>query len=143
MIVSRFVSSHTSHARLHVNARTRPLRQAMRQARTVARRGGDSPSHPRTSTNASPLRSHGVALRTAAPEPGQHARSSFNDSRRKLILTANYRPMSVTVVLSMRNVLTCSDSPGGQQPSAELTEKKSAAKATNRQVTSGRLYSYG
>ncbi len=42
---SRFVSSHVSRARLHLNARTRPLRQTMRQARTVARRGGDSPHH--------------------------------------------------------------------------------------------------
>jgi hypothetical protein len=35
VIVSRIVSSHASRARLHVNARTRPLRQTLRQPRTV------------------------------------------------------------------------------------------------------------
>ena len=37
MIVSRFVSSHASRARLHVNARTHRLRRTMRQARSVVR----------------------------------------------------------------------------------------------------------
>ena len=36
MIVSLLVSSHISPARLHVNARTWPLRQTLRQARNVA-----------------------------------------------------------------------------------------------------------
>jgi hypothetical protein len=41
VIVSLFVSSHPSRARLHVNARTRPLRQTLRQTRSVAQRRDD------------------------------------------------------------------------------------------------------
>ncbi len=108
MIVSRFVSSHPSRARLHVNARTRPLRQTMRQARAVARRGGDSPSQPRTSTSGSPLRSHGAAPRTEAPVPGPHARSSSNDSSERSIPMGNCRPMSVIVAPNTPSAPTCS-----------------------------------
>ena len=43
VIVSRLVSSHVSRARLHVNARTRTLRQAVRRGRTVREPSGWSP----------------------------------------------------------------------------------------------------
>ena len=108
MIVSRFVSSHASRARLHVNARTHPLRQTLRRVRTVARRGGDSPSQPRRSTRRSPLKSRGVAPMTEAPEPGPHARNSYNDSRRKLIQTGNCRLTNVSAAPNTLNVLICS-----------------------------------
>jgi hypothetical protein len=114
VIVSRFVSSHASRARLHVNARTHPLRQTMRQVHTVARRGGDSPSQPRTSTIGSPQRSHGAVPMIAAPALGLHDRNSFNDSRKRLIQMANYLLTSATVAPSTRSVPTCSNLPKGR-----------------------------
>lgn len=122
MIVSLFVSSRASRARLHVNARTRPLRQTMRQTHTVALEGGEAPSQPRTSTSGSPLRSHGVAPRTEAPEHGPPARNSFNVSRERSIPMGNYRPMSATVAPSMRNAPTCCDLPRGSQPPARRAD---------------------
>jgi hypothetical protein len=41
VIVSRFVLSQPSRARLHVNACTRPLRRALRRSRNVAQRRDD------------------------------------------------------------------------------------------------------
>ena len=44
------VSSHASRARLHVNARTRPLRQTRRQPRTVTRARDNPPTQAHAST---------------------------------------------------------------------------------------------
>ena len=53
MIVSPLVSSHASHARLHVNARTQALRQTLRQVRNVVMWGGGhgDPSHGNQNDN--------------------------------------------------------------------------------------------
>ncbi len=87
------------------------LRQTLRQARSVAARGGAGhrgQGHQPADSGRDLVESH---RRPQCAAPGQRARSSCNGSSERLTLTANCRPTNADAAPSTRNAPTCFASP--------------------------------
>jgi hypothetical protein len=82
VLVSRFVSSHVSHARLHVSAYTG--HETNPETSTERSGGGGVPHRRQRHQPADSSRSHGAARPTGTPAPDQCARSSLQHLEREV-----------------------------------------------------------
>ena len=130
VIVSRFVSSHASRARLHVNARTCPLRQTLRQPRNVRRGRDDRTAQAHSATGPrrarAPGRHRDERPGTRRHPPGRRGRRPAHPHPHPPGATrADRRPAAVAVLAAiLRDART--------PPPSENRERKPASSRKRR-----------
>jgi hypothetical protein len=142
VIVSRFVSSHASRARLHVNARARPLRQTRNVTRAPDDRTGQAHSATGPGQAGTPGR-HGDERPGTRRHPSGWRRSTSarSSSRRRSSRSAASSPRSTPISASFasttaRNRRTRSPCCSPATPGSSDTNRKHAQPELNVQPCS-------